>query len=523
MRKNNCCHHIVLLMGLIFCSLCAKAQYFDSQHAPKPVEFMQFPQDETSVMWAADYYRHVQLMAQRDSSRITTFKYANYESSMTYIYYYFRDAFGFTPKVSTSIINNNYLDYLLNSSQTSTSYSIASIPAIYNITRPYVLLNEKNFAMPYSASTYERNISTSAPKHSFPSKFSTIAWETGVLMAATNPWNANNIIQCSYQYGLDRTISGAMWQSHADASRVIGMSCVARLYAEPRFRQELRLARNYMRDTLKTADVAVPSMYVLAEDDATLNLLTQMMPAPFDLSSPAMQSDLSHFTCQQSLRDSIAATDSIMSESFPDPENAIDQLQKLLDISITPEDCPTLHSWITCINSATLKACQLAQNRFERRERPFEIFHVSPLTYENTAELKQKNSYPSTHAATGWAVSLALAMLCPEQQNQLLKAGYDYGEHRVLAGTNWHSDVEAGRIIACLTLSRLLASEDFLEELEQSIHEYHDLTSRVITDNPVIKSESDAKDKTMFTIDGRQATPNSKGILVGKGSKILVR
>ena len=57
-------------------------------------------------------------------------------------------------------------------------------------------------------------------------------------------------------------------------------------------------------------------------------------------------------------------------------------------------------------------------------------------------------SYPSSHAAAGWAVALVLSELNPDRAEPILKRGYEYGQSRVIAGYHYQSDVDAARLAA---------------------------------------------------------------------------
>ena len=70
-------------------------------------------------------------------------------------------------------------------------------------------------------------------------------------------------------------------------------------------------------------------------------------------------------------------------------------------------------------------------------------------------------SYPSGHAALGWAWALILAEIAPERADDLLGRGYDFGQSRVICGVHWQSDVDAGRVIGAATVARLHADPLF--------------------------------------------------------------
>ena len=73
-------------------------------------------------------------------------------------------------------------------------------------------------------------------------------------------------------------------------------------------------------------------------------------------------------------------------------------------------------------------------------------------------------SYPSGHTVRGWGLALVLAELNPERQDTLLKAGYEWGQSRVIAGYHWQSDVDASKLLSSATFARLQASPEYMED-----------------------------------------------------------
>ena len=101
--------------------------------------------------------------------------------------------------------------------------------------------------------------------------------------------------------------------------------------------------------------------------------------------------------------------------------------------------------------------------------------------------------------------------------------GYKLGDNNIIAGINWQSDVEAGRLVASGTLSRIMSNPYFFSMLEDAINEYRTASRNIITDQMDMPIDCDEqKNVPMFTIDGRRATKDSHGILVGKNRKIIV-
>jgi len=80
--------------------------------------------------------------------------------------------------------------------------------------------------------------------------------------------------------------------------------------------------------------------------------------------------------------------------------------------------------------------------------------------------LVKNGSYPSGHAALGWAWALVLSEIAPEQANAILARGRAFGESRNVCNVHWRSDVEASRFIATGVVAVLHSDPAFRADLE---------------------------------------------------------
>lgn len=116
-------------------------------------------------------------------------------------------------------------------------------------------------------------------------------------------------------------------------------------------------------------------------------------------------------------------------------------------------------------------AIGIAKNRYDR-ERPFEMDTAVTPCIEPNDRLRASGSYPSGHAAFGWAWGLVLAELAPAHADAILARGREYGDSRVVCGVHYPSDVEAGRIVAAAALARLRAEPEFRAALDTARAEF---------------------------------------------------
>ncbi len=95
------------------------------------------------------------------------------------------------------------------------------------------------------------------------------------------------------------------------------------------------------------------------------------------------------------------------------------------------------------------------------RKRPFAELGETTCAPKEEAHLSKDGSYPSGHAALGWAWGLILAGLAPDKANALLQRGHAFGDSRMVCGVHWQSDLESGRLVGAAAVARLQADTVF--------------------------------------------------------------
>ena len=69
-------------------------------------------------------------------------------------------------------------------------------------------------------------------------------------------------------------------------------------------------------------------------------------------------------------------------------------------------------------------------------------------------------------------MSMVLAEVAPENQDEVLRIGFNYGYDRVIVGYHWPSDVEAGRLLGAALVARMHADANFKQLIKQARAEY---------------------------------------------------
>ena len=192
------------------------------------------------------------------------------------------------------------------------------------------------------------------------------------------------------------------------------------------------------------------------------NSLALLPPPPKDGSAVAA-ADLEAYRTTRSLRDTprweLAVKDANL--KFP---TAGEAFSCAMDMPINAESAPHL----TMLLRRTLLDAGLstyaAKDNYNR-PRPFVAVNETMCTPAEDAQLRKDGSYPSGHAALGWAWALVLAELAPERTDAVIARGLAFGQSRVICGVHWQSDVDAGRVMAAATVAKLHSNETFRAQM----------------------------------------------------------
>ncbi len=157
--------------------------------------------------------------------------------------------------------------------------------------------------------------------------------------------------------------------------------------------------------------------------------------------------------------------------SFP---NASKTFNTVLGIPVTEKD--TLHLYMLLRRSLADAGLSTygAKNHYQR-QRPFMVNGATICTPQDEADLRGDGSYPSGHAAIGWAWALILVEVFPENTDVILQRGKQFGISRNVCNVHWNSDVVAGRMMGASAVSRLHANEAFQADLKAAKDEVRGL------------------------------------------------
>jgi len=189
---------------------------------------------------------------------------------------------------------------------------------------------------------------------------------------------------------------------------------------------------------------------------------TMYLPAPPASGSEWFVADMVWHQWGRSLRDTPRGI-----QARRDAEYSLDAVFSVFSapfgVELSCEQMPELAYLVErIITDASLSVSKAKQHY--NRQRPFLHFKEGTLIPEEE-ESHHTPSYPSSHAAMGWTVALVLAELNPIRAEHILKAGYEYGESRIISGYHYRSDVDAARVAASACVARLHADSAFQKQM----------------------------------------------------------
>ena len=188
-----------------------------------------------------------------------------------------------------------------------------------------------------------------------------------------------------------------------------------------------------------------------------------LLPPPPAAGSAQQAADLDTYRSTRALRDTprwaLAAKDANL--HFP---AAASTFECALRLPISQQATPHLNMLLRrTLVDAGLATYAAKDNH--QRQRPFAAAGGASCTPAEEAALAKDGSYPSGHAAIGWAWALVLTQAAPQHTDALLQRGVAFGQSRVICGVHWQSDVEAGRSIGAATVARLQSDATFNAQL----------------------------------------------------------
>ncbi len=189
----------------------------------------------------------------------------------------------------------------------------------------------------------------------------------------------------------------------------------------------------------------------------------KLVSAPPVPGSAAAAADEAAYRAGRALRGSprwtLAADDTNL--KFP---KAAEIFSCALDLPISQETTPHLNMLLRRTLADAGLSTNAAKDHY-KRVRPFIAIKEATCAPAEEPSIAKDPSYPSGHAAVGWAWSLVLTELAPERADLLLARGHAFGQSRMICGAHWQSDVDSGRQVGAAAVARLQSDSEFRAQL----------------------------------------------------------
>ncbi|MBR4810565.1 MAG: phosphatase PAP2 family protein [Bacteroidaceae bacterium] len=317
----------------------------------------------------------------------------------------------------------------------------------YMRTRPFAQYNEHT----WGRFDNERELRFNG---SYPSGHTALGWATALVLSEMVPELQDTLLRTGFQYGESRVIVGAHYQSDVDAGYLCGSTAVAVMHTSEYFQKDLEAAR---KEYCKIKGIKNVSQTEGFPDG------TKVFDGPVTEDCHRFYGDVIKYYETQAERETERGE-----QAKVDADNSIEALLKNFSVpagrELSAEATPAIAALLSYARDNMVKtAGELGSSTF--RERPY--VRINPrrnktLISDDEDAKKETTSYPSTNAEIGWGIALLLVEIMPrETANDILNRGFEYGRSRVIAGYNYPSDVQTGRLWASATLAHLHTMPQF--------------------------------------------------------------
>lgn len=214
-----------------------------------------------------------------------------------------------------------------------------------------------------------------------------------------------------------------------------------------------------------------PNHY-LTKEQAPLD--TTFIGPPPAFGSLLFEQDFHMYQYGKTLRDTPRGKQAVK-DANTSTANILEVFSEAFGMELSKEKTPEIYALINRMKEDAGSYATRCTKNLYKRTRPYALYNEPTPVPEAEEHLRHNGSYVSGHSATGVAVSMVLACINPERQNQLYKRGLDFGESRWIVGFHHYSDVKAGQMVGALVLPALMNNKDFMDQLAKAKKEFEKL------------------------------------------------
>jgi len=467
---------------------------------PNVAEFLPAPPDSTSIDFVDDMLQWEWGKSQRGTARG---KQASRESMWDVNA--MRMVMAEVLKLDTiSDEKTPALSRLLTKAYNTGNQSTIAAKEKYQRTRPFVMMNEDTWTA-YDTDYLRTN-------GSFPSGHTAFGFATALVFAEMWPELQDTILRRGFQFGENRIIADAHWQSDVYAGYLSAAASIARAHTNPELHKDILAARaEYAELKGKAASYDPAAAADLPHGEDILN-------NPVDTASYRYISDVMRYWAAKPVRDTERGA-----RAAEEAEYSVGMMAKVfgeaMKITLDKEKTPAICELIdTVLKRASDTADRLKPIRF--RKRPFVQLGDPSFVPGDEEKERGKSSFPSGHTNLGWTTALIMAEVAPDRQDEILRRGYEYGYNRLIVGYHWATDIEVTRILSSGLVARLHADPKVYELIAKACDEYKQVTTGV---TPATRTDTSSAATTarIYRLDGSPATETTRGIVIQNGKKIV--
>lgn len=239
--------------------------------------------------------------------------------------------------------------------------------------------------------------------------------------------------------------------------------------------------RSFLTTLALALSVCLP---MAAQDDDWRPYLTReqlpdgsvYLPAPPDTAGMLFFNDWYRYRWGKSLRDTPRGEQAAR-EAACRPDDLARFFSEAFGQELSRQGTPAIFEVLSRTVHSAAEGNSKAKKHYMRM-RPYVRFGEGTLVPEEEESHRKSGSFPSSHAAMGWAAALVLAEINPGRQDGILQYGFEYGQSRVIAGYHYQSDVDAARLSAAACVARLHADPAFRKDMARARKEMARLAAR---------------------------------------------
>ena len=371
-------------------------------------------------------------------------------------------------------------------------------------TRPFKMMNEEPWGQ------YDTDFLRT--KSSYPSGHTAFGWATALAFAEMWPALQDTILRRGFEFGENRVITGAHWQTDVYAGYHSGAAAIARAHTNTELHKDILAARaEYAR--LK----GLPEGYDPVEG-ADVPHGEKFLNNPVDTASYRYISDVTRYWAAKPVRYTPRG-DQAAHEAEYSVKMMYEVFGQAIEQKLSPETTPAICALIDLVlDKASETADRLKPLRF--RKRPFVQLNEPSFVAGDEEKERGKSSFPSGHTNLGWTTALMMVEVAPDHQDEILRRGYQYGYNRLIVGYHWATDIEATRMLSSALVARLHADPQVQQLIANAVAEYNQLVTGI---NSVTHTETTSASSRIYRLDGTPADITTNGIVIVKGKKILIK